>query len=135
MQTNFAVTKTIKEKPFVSLFLKRNKRLFPKMKNVVLGTKYNLSLTFIGEKRIRSLNKTYRGKNRATDILSFPLSKNEGEIFINFDRAKVEAKKFSREMTNFILFLFIHGLCHLKGMRHGSTMEGEERKYRKRFNI
>lgn len=109
--------------------------IYEQIKNAVLGKNYALSLVFIGERRSKTLNKTYRGKNKATDILSFPLSKYEGEIFINQNRTKIEAKKFSRPYENFLLFLFIHGLCHLKGMAHSSRMENEERKYRKMFQV
>lgn len=132
---NFSVTKTIKEKPFVSRFLRRNKRLLLQMKNAILGQGYNLSLVFIGGTMSRSLNRAYRGKDKPTDVLSFPLSKTEGEIFINFTRAEIEAKKFKRETGNFVLFLVIHALCHLKGMTHSSRMEALEKKYRAKFKI
>lgn len=131
---NFSITK-ITKKPFVSLLIKRNERLFEQIKNAVLGQKYNLSLVFVGVKMIHSLNLVYRGKDCPTDVLSFPLSKTEGEIFINLDRTKVEARKFGRKFENFVLFLLIHALCHLKGMTHGSRMEALERKYRKIFNV
>lgn len=131
---NFSVTNTVK-KPFVSLLIKRNERLFSQIKNAVLGKNYNLSMVFAGKKKIRTLNRVYRGKDKATDVLSFPLSKTEGEIFINLDSTKTESKKFERELGNFVLYLVIHAFCHLKGMAHGSRMEREERKYRKIFKV
>jgi ssRNA-specific RNase YbeY (16S rRNA maturation enzyme) len=48
---------------------------------------------------------------------------------------KLEAKKFDREYENFLGFLFIHGLVHLKGYDHGSTMESIEIQFRKQFGI
>ncbi|MCX6701750.1 MAG: rRNA maturation RNase YbeY [Candidatus Zambryskibacteria bacterium] len=114
---------------------------FANIKNVVLGKKYSLSLVFIGEKKSIDLNLSYQGKNKPTNILSFPLDKNgpgcagRGEIFITLTLAKKEAGLFDRKPDNFVAFLFIHGLLHLKGMRHGSTMEGAEKKLRKKFNI
>ena len=108
---------------------------FDRIKNVCLGKNYNLSLVFIAEKRSRVLNKSYRGKNKPTNILSFPLDKNNGEIFITLSVVKKEAKKFVRKFDNFLAFLFIHGLMHLKGMKHGSTMDRAEKKLRKRFGI
>ena len=48
---------------------------------------------------------------------------------------KLEAKKFERTYENFLAFLFIHALVHLKGMDHGSTMESMEARYRKKFGI
>jgi probable rRNA maturation factor len=108
---------------------------FASMKKAVLGKNYSLSLAFIGEKRSRTLNRTFRGKDKPTDILSFPLSKDTGEIFINLTRSKVESKKFNRKYKNFVAFLFIHGLVHLKGHTHGSRMEAVERKIRQRFGV
>jgi probable rRNA maturation factor len=70
-----------------------------------------------------------------TDILSFPLSENEGEIYINPATARKEAKKFDRPYDNFILFLLIHGLVHLKGYEHGAIMESIETRFRKKFKV
>lgn len=73
--------------------------------------------------------------NKPTDILSFTLDKNAGEIFINIPYSKKKCKKFDRAFSNYIKFLFIHGLMHLKGYEHSSRMEAEEIKIRNRFNI
>lgn len=108
---------------------------FGKIKETALGKNYVLSLVFIGERRSRTLNRSYRDKDKSTNILSFTLDKNEGEIFITLQKAKREAKQFERKFDNFIAFLFIHGLMHLKGMEHGSTMEEAEMKLRKQFHI
>lgn len=97
---------------------------FTKIKNEVLGKDYSLSLVFIGEKKSHELNLRYRGKDKATNVLSFPLDKKTGEIFIIPRLAQKE-----------VGFLFIHGLLHLKGMEHGSTMERAELVLRKKFHI
>ena len=101
----------------------------------VLGKNYELSLVFVGDTRSRKLNKEYRGKDKPTNILSFELSKNSGEIIINPRLAKKQSPKFGRSYKNFIAFLFIHGVHHLKGMQHSSTMDEAEEKIRKIFNI
>lgn len=108
---------------------------FVSMKEAVLGAKYELSVVFASRKTLQDLNRTHRGKDTATDILSFPLSDSAGEIFINLEEARKEAKKFSRDFKNFVGFLFIHGLVHLKGFAHGSRMETLEKKFRRRFNV
>ncbi len=108
---------------------------FLKLKTAVLGENYSLSLVFIGAKKSKELNNSYREKNKPTNILSFPLDKKTGEIFINLELAKKESKLFDRKPDNFVAFLFIHGLFHLKGMEHGSTMERAETKLRKKFSI
>ena len=97
---------------------------FAEIKNKVLGKDYSLSLVFIDEEKSRRLNFAYRGKNKSANILSFPLDKKTGEIFICPAIAKKEASS-----------LFIHGLLHLKGMYHGSRMERAEEVVRRKFSI
>ena len=108
---------------------------FDVMKKAVLGEKYSLSLVFIREKKSAELNNSYRKKNKPTNILSFPLDKNNGEIFITLSLTRKEAVLFERKPDNFVAFLFIHGLLHLKGMKHGSTMEKAEAKLRRQFRV
>ena len=124
---NFNITNTTKSK--LPVFD------FEKMKNAVLGKKYELSVIKKKKKEIQKLNKEYRDINKPTDILSFPLSDDFGEIYINPEMTKIEAKKFERDYDNFFAFLFIHGLVHLKGFDHGSTMENIEAQFRKKFHI
>ena len=108
---------------------------FVSMKEKILGKKYELGISFIGPVKSRKLNNTYRNKNNSTNILSFPTSNNSGDIFIDLSTAKKEAPKFNRNFDNFIAFLLIHGLTHLKGFDHGDKMEEAEKKYRKFFSI
>lgn len=109
--------------------------LFGNMKNAVLGKKYELSVVFVGPKEIQKLNLIYRNKDYPTDILSFPVSKSVGEIFICKQKADQKSKEYGREKINFLYFLFIHGLVHLKGFEHGSRMDKEEEKFRRKFKI
>jgi probable rRNA maturation factor len=108
---------------------------FEKIKDSALGKDYDLSLIFTDQKKMKKLNLIYRDKNSPTDILSFPISDNEGEIYISLEEARIEAKKFDRPYENFIAFLFIHGCVHLKGHDHGSTMESIEAKLREQFKV
>jgi len=106
---------------------------FANIKDKILGKKYELSLVFIGEKTSKTLNNRYRGKNKPTNILSFTIDKNSGEIFITPTVAKKQYKSFEKMYDEFITFLFIHGLLHLKGMEHGSKMERAEERLLKQF--
>ncbi len=94
------------------------------IKEEILGKDYELSLVFCKDTLSRKLNRIYRGKDKPTNVLSFPLSKKSGEIFINTNRLD----GFSPT------YLFIHGLLHLKGMQHGVKMENEEKRILKLFN-
>jgi len=106
---------------------------FLAIKEKVLGKNYKLTLVFCSPKESRELNKKYRNKDYPTNILSFPLEKNEGEIYISLSTARPDAKKFSLTYLGFIHLLFIHGCLHLKGLEHGSIMESLEDKYLKEF--
>lgn len=101
----------------------------------ILGSRYTLSVVLVGTTRMRSLNKTYRGKDAPTDILAFPLSKNEGEIFLNPDSLRSKAKKFNMTLREYTQYVFIHGLLHLKGYDHGRTMEKLEDRWCQIFSI
>jgi len=108
---------------------------FAKVKEHILGHKYDLGLVFIGETRSRKLNLKYRNKNKPANILSFPLTETDGEIFINPNEAKKDATRFKKSYNEFVLYLFIHGCLHLKGLGHGKMMEEEEQKVLKKFNV
>lgn len=108
---------------------------FLRIKNAILGKDYELSLAFVGRKRAIALHQEWKSKNDPVNILSFPLSTNEGEIIISLEKARRECKHFDRTYESYLAFLFIHGCVHLKGFTHGSKMEAEEKKYRAMFNI
>ena len=102
---------------------------FVDIKNDILGKNYSLSLVFITEKKSIELNRTYRKKNKPANVLSFSLSKKNGEIFISIATAKKQAKDFQRNWESFVGFLVIHGCLHLKGYDHSSIMTKAEKKY------
>lgn len=108
---------------------------FESMKKQIMGSKYDLSLVFIGDRRSHTLNKKYRKKDAPANVLSFPLEKNAGEVFINTSKAKKDSKDFNMSYKSFVGMLFIHALLHLKGLSHGSKMKGIEDKWKKAYNI
>lgn len=99
----------------------------------ILGKKFDLSFAFVSKREIKRLNRIYRKKDEPTDILSFPLDKTSGEILICREMAKTKSVKFGMGFKNYLLFLVIHGLLHLKGLRHGSKMEKYEFTYYSRY--
>ena len=106
---------------------------FLDIKNDILGKNYSLSMAFVDEKESRTINKEYRKKDKPTNILSFLLHKNEGEIILCPSVVKKEAENFDRTFRQFLGFLVIHGMLHLKGHEHSSTMEKAEAKYDKKY--
>ncbi len=123
----FSITNTTRyKKPKVDFLL---------IKDAVLGKKYKLSVVLATSQISQKLNKTYRNKNHSTNVLSFSLSKNEGEIFLDLKTIKKEQEKFGRPFSNLVAFLFIHGLFHLKGYAHSVTMDRKEAAVRKKMGI
>lgn len=108
---------------------------YSEMKDDILGKEYRLSLVFIGKDKARKLNKQYRKKNYVPNVLSFPLSTKDGEIFITPAVAKVECKKYKLTPKGYIGFLYIHALLHLKGLSHGATMDKAEAKYTQKYGL
>ncbi|TSD02611.1 MAG: putative rRNA maturation factor [Parcubacteria group bacterium Athens0714_16] len=108
---------------------------FVNLKNEIVGKNYNLSLVFIGDKLSKKLNKKYRRKDKKANVLSFSLTNTDGEIFININETKKQSKINGYNFNNFLKYLFIHSLLHLKGYEHSSKMESEEKKICKKFKI
>ena len=111
--------------------------VFEKLKNDILGRQYSLSIAYVSEKKSREINKKYRKLDRATNVLSFSLRKQSGELVLCKALIKKEAKSKSKEMRKtfgqYLGFLVIHGMLHLKGMKHGSIMKKLEEKYDQKY--
>ena len=97
----------------------------------------DLSLTLCGKRRIQSLNRVYRKKDKITDVLSFPvhdlyLKKKLlghivlGDIFICLDVAQRQAKEFNISVREEIIHLFVHGFLHLLGYDHEISKKEEK---------
>lgn len=106
---------------------------YTEMKETILGKKYLLTVIFCSPKESQERNRTYRDKDYPTNILSFPLDEHEGEIYISLAIVRRDAKKFAMSYREFLHLLVAHGMLHLKGHDHGSTMEELEQKYYKQF--
>jgi probable rRNA maturation factor len=105
------------------------------LKDHVLGKKYELSFAFLGPKKMTEVTWQTKKKRKASNVLSFPLSDTSGEILICKSTASKEAKLYGMNKETFIVYLFIHGLLHLKGLQHGATMDSEERRVMRRFGL
>ncbi|GMU74087.1 MAG: hypothetical protein AMXMBFR44_2860 [Candidatus Campbellbacteria bacterium] len=115
------------------LSLQKEGRLLERIATSVLGRSYDLSVVFVGDARSRTLNRTYRRKDKPTNVLSFPLSKNSGELYLDLPLCMREAPLFDATPHRHVYFLFVHGLLHLKGLDHGARMERLEREVMKKF--
>lgn len=94
---------------------------------------FDISVWFTNNKAIRFYNRTYRNKDKATDILSFqyhdiaagkrikpriPEDKNLGDLIISVEYVDKEAKKLKVTLSQRIQRLIVHGICHLLGYDH-----------------
>ncbi|HEY9159893.1 MAG TPA: rRNA maturation RNase YbeY [Desulfomonilia bacterium] len=92
----------------------------------MLGKKNcELSLVLCDDRYIRRLNKQYLGKDKPTNVISFPQQEGEGiegnhlgDIVISAQRASSEAGKSGITFEERLLQLIVHGICHLCGYDH-----------------
>ncbi len=98
-----------------------------------------LSILLCDDGTIRKLNRQYRKKNKATDVLAFPMQEGPGpaphpgllgDVVISLPTATRQAAEHDRPIIQEVTFLLAHGLLHLLGYDHGS--QGEERKMKAR---
>ncbi len=107
---------------------------FVELKNAILGPKYELSIAYVNPAKAKKLNTAHRGKNYATDILSFPFSKKSGEMILCPQIIKKKAAEFGQTVQKYNTFIVIHGMLHLKGYEHSSRMERAEKLFLRRFS-
>ncbi|MDP1709332.1 MAG: rRNA maturation RNase YbeY [Candidatus Komeilibacteria bacterium] len=86
-------------------------------------TNKHLAVVFVSTSEIKSLNRSYRGKNRATNVLSFTAAESQelGDIIICPAIAAAEARGADQSFTGYVNYLFIHGLLHLLGFDHNNA--------------
>ena len=117
-----AWSKKIKKKNF---FFNQICKLFPK-KYKFLNKKVSLTLLLSNNKNIQKLNKTFRNKNKPTDVLSFPLNKKVkiskqtylGDIIISYNFINKPRSQNLHSFRHKLIKIFIHGFLHLVGHDH-----------------
>lgn len=86
-----------------------------------------VSITFVGNSKIKELNKTYRDKDEVTDVLSFPIDEELlGEVIISLPRALEQAEDYGHSLRREVAFLMVHGLLHILGYNHKSDADKAE---------
>ena len=98
------------------------------------------SIVFIDDEKMHELNKTYRGIDRTTDVLSFAFEDNNklcynirqlGEIFVSIPRMQQQAKEYGHSEVRELSFLVVHGLLHLLGYDHTKGEKEEKEMFSK----
>jgi probable rRNA maturation factor len=93
---------------------------------VARGKQFGCLIT--NDPELRRLNRDFRGKDQATDVLSFPVGGRSspgrldgdwlGEIAVSADRAQAQATRFGHSVEDEVRILMLHGVLHLLGMDH-----------------
>ena len=87
----------------------------------------SISVNFIGDKKSQQLNKQFRGKDYPTDVLSFNYEGKSvqgqdsnllGEVFVNLEQAKRQAKDYKNNLEQEVAELAGHGILHVLGIHH-----------------
>ena len=101
---------------------------------------FEVSLSLVNNEEIQDLNKNYRGKDYATDVLSFPMVDDDfpigeekllGDIVISVEKAIEQAEEYGHSFNREMSFLTVHSMFHLMGYDHEdevseSEMRGKE---------
>ena len=101
----------------------------------------SVTIAFVSDRKIRELNRQFRGIDKSTDVLSFPgedTSLNLGDIAISAETASRQAKENGLTLNGEIAQLILHGLLHLSGYDHeadNGEMNRLELRLRKRLGI
>ncbi len=106
------------------------------------GLRGSVSILVTGNSSMRRLNARFRGKNRFTDVLSFPAPSSAnafaGDIAISLDIASANARLWGHSVADEIRILILHGILHLAGYDHESDegeMSKKELSLRRRFAL
>ena len=89
-----------------------------------------VSIAFVDDAAMKTLNRKYRGKNKTTDVLTFPFAEpavpNEplGDIVISIEQAKRQAAEEQHSLATEVRYLVLHGIIHALGYDH-ETDDGE----------
>jgi probable rRNA maturation factor len=104
----------------------------------LLGAGGELAVVFAGDRRMRALNRDYRGQDRATDVLSFAGpggGEGLGDVVISVETAARNARRLGSSLTRELEVLALHGLLHVLGYDHETddgTMARLETRLRRR---
>ncbi|HVJ08194.1 MAG TPA: rRNA maturation RNase YbeY [Acidisarcina sp.] len=113
-----------------------------------VGVKGQISVLLTDDRTIRELNRQFRKKDKATDVLSFPAAEPvssgrktallAGDLAVSLETAARQARAFGHTLQTEVKVLLLHGLLHLAGLDHetdSGQMARRESSLRKRFGL
>lgn len=92
---------------------------------LMVGLEGNVDVLLTTDSELKRLNRAFRGKNKATDVLSFPTpieiaQVHAGDLAISIDTAMRQAAAYGHSLRDEVRILLLHGLLHLHGLDHES---------------
>lgn len=115
---------------------KEIEKIIDKVFKFLKNQKGDLSVNLVSEKKIRELNKQYRGKDSVTDVLSFSLMEHGewnmeqgedfGDIFICEKQVRRQAKEYKVSGKEEFSRMLVHGVLHLLGFDHQKASEAKK---------
>lgn len=100
------------------------------LKEIDFTEDYEVSVSFVGDEEIHELNRDYRGVDRTTDVLSFPMDDEFtnmlGDIVININKVIEQAKEYGHSEKREISYLTVHSSLHLMGFDHEEEEDKKE---------
>ena len=125
--------------------LEVSEELIEKIKDIIIDCldyegyddNYEVSLSFVDNKEIHELNREYRGVDRVTDVLSFPLLSDDfedveleeeslGDIVVSLERALEQSIEYNHSFEREVCFLICHSMFHLLGYDHDTDENTKE---------
>ena len=108
-----------------------------------IGLAGQVTVLLATDERLRELNRDFRHKDAATDVLSFPAEAgpegdHSGDLAISLETAARQAERFGHSTLNEVKILILHGLLHLAGFDHETDrgrMARRERALREHFEL
>ena len=101
-----------------------------------------VSVSFVGDEEIRDLNRDYRGVDRSTDVLSFPMDDEFiidkrilGDVIINTRRVMEQAEELGHSHERELSYLTVHSILHLLGYDHIDDEDKKEMREREKLSM
>ena len=126
-QTDHSVPKS-----YLTAFLVRViKELKRRKQHDLLNGKSGLLVLFVNRNKIRQLNRDFRKKNYATDVLSFDPVEPEslGELVFCPDVLKKQAKEHGLSYRDELCYMLLHGILHLMGFEHETNASNAKKMF------
>ena len=104
---------------------KRLKQVLRFVERIAEPRLYTVSIAFVSSLAMRKANRIYRKKDCVTDVLSFNLASDHGELLICYDQARKQARQMKHSVADEVTFLIVHGILHLFGHDHERSQDAK----------